>query len=150
MRVLPIFFAKYNVSESCIVWQLGVGGFATVRKALCKPQNINGTYVVPKPVAVKIIDQKKMSSETRSLVLLEVSIMKSLSHPNIVRCFDFFETPDKFLLVLELMTGGELFDRIAKKLAYTENEARNVMFDLLNALEHCHKNKIMHRGTRFF
>ena len=48
------------------------------------------------------------------------------------------------------MTGGELFDRIAKKLAYTENEARNVMFDLLNALEHCHKNKIMHRGTRIF
>ena len=68
--------------------------------------------------AVKIIDKSKVSNVDR--FRFEVEIMKKLDHPNILRLYDYFEDQDFVYLVLELCTGGELFDRIVEKKYYKE------------------------------
>lgn len=88
-----------------------------------------------------------MSALQKKAIVLEVDIMRKLSHTNVVKCFDFYERPGQLLIVMELMTGGELFDRVAAKEKYDESEARKCIFDLFSALQHCHSQHVMHRGT---
>lgn len=50
--------------------------------------------------------------------------------------------------VLELLTGGELFDRIVKKGSYSEKEASEVIKSVTSALQYLHDNGIVHRGEK--
>ncbi len=50
----------------------------------------------------------------------EIKIMEKIDHPNIVKLLDFYEGYDNFYIVMELMQGGELFDRIVEKENFTE------------------------------
>ncbi len=68
---------------------------------------MNGTELLR---AVKIIDKSRVSNIER--FKLEVEIMMKLDHPTILRLFDYFEDNTKVYLVMEMCTGGELFDRI--------------------------------------
>jgi len=71
--------------------------------------------------AVKII--KKPKGSKMAIIKSEVDILKSVEHPYIVRCFDAIDSPDKMYLVMEIMKGGELFDRILDKGHFTEADA---------------------------
>lgn len=81
-------------------------------------------------------------------LLHEVEMMKSLNHPNIVKLYDFFDEPTKFYLVLELMSGGELFDRLLQKEFYTESEARDLAVIFLKTIKYCHDQNIIHRDIK--
>jgi calcium/calmodulin-dependent protein kinase I len=70
--------------------------------------------------------------------------MSSLSHPHIVPLIDFFEEKDCYFLVMELMSGGDLFDRIGKKKTYSEEDARELSTKMLKAMAYCHAHKIAH------
>lgn len=70
--------------------------------------------------------------------------MSSLSHPHIVPLIDFFEEKDCYFLVMELMSGGDLFDRIGKKKTYSEEDARELSIKMLKAMAYCHAHKIAH------
>ena len=61
-----------------------------------------------------------------------------MDHPNIVRLFEIFEEDRNFYLVMELMKGGELFDRIVEKESYTEKEAADTIRPLVDAIRYCH------------
>jgi calcium-dependent protein kinase len=74
--------------------------------------------------------------------------MKLVDHPNIVKLYEFFEDSDNFYLVTELCSGGPLFDEIIKKESFSENEAANIMQQLLSAIAHCHLRKIVHRDVK--
>jgi serine/threonine protein kinase len=63
----------------------------------------------------------------------EVAILASLSHPHIVPLIDFFEEKDCYFLVMELMSGGDLFDRIGKKKSYNKGDARDLVVKMLKA-----------------
>ena len=54
----------------------------------------------------------------------EIDILKQVDHPNIVKLHDIYEDEKYFFLVMELMTGGELFDQILTKEKFSEEEAR--------------------------
>jgi serine/threonine protein kinase len=71
-----------------------------------------------------------------------------MKHPHIIRLYDFFVTPLTYYLVMEKMSGGELFDRIVAKAYYNEKEARNVCKILIEAVGHCHSNKVAHRDLK--
>ena len=94
--------------------ELGKGSYGKVQLGKLKGSNLKR--------AIKIIDKSKVSNVKR--FKLEVEIMMRLDHPNILRLIDYFEDKKNVYLVLELCTGGELFDRIISNKYYNEEDAR--------------------------
>ena len=95
--------------------------------------------------AVKIVER---NSETDEKVLQEVSIMNQLHHENIVGVVDFFEEDHSYFIVMELMEGGDVFDRILSLKNYTEHDARELAKTLLVAVDEIHDNGIAHRDIK--
>mmetsp|Transcript_26994 Transcript_26994/g.64447 ORF Transcript_26994/g.64447 Transcript_26994/m.64447 type:complete len:510 (+) Transcript_26994:94-1623(+) len=92
-----------------------------------------------KEFAVKIIERDPKTDEA---VLHEVTIMNQLDHPNLVKAVDFFEEEDYFYIVMELMAGGDVFDRIIETNNYTEKDARELATVLLKAVAYMHKVRV--------
>eukprot|EP00456_Euglypha_rotunda_P015040 TRINITY_DN14792_c0_g1_i8.p1 TRINITY_DN14792_c0_g1~~TRINITY_DN14792_c0_g1_i8.p1 ORF type:complete len:655 (+),score=55.94 TRINITY_DN14792_c0_g1_i8:170-1966(+) len=78
----------------------------------------------------------------------EVEIMAKIDHPNVVRFIEMFETPKKLHLVMELLTGGELFDRITEKKTFSEKEAADVIRAITSAMAYLHSIGITHRDLK--
>jgi len=97
-------------------------------------------------VAVKIIDKAKV--EDMNDITREIDVMGQLKHPNVIKLFEIFDEPKKMMLVMELVTGGELFDRIVSKGSYTEADAAGVILSLCDALNYMHAKKIVHRDLK--
>eukprot|EP00903_Cladosiphon_okamuranus_P008364 g8042.t1 len=86
---------------------LGKGSFATVKLAVKKA---DGTKW-----AVKVIEKTALSQEDEEALKNEVQILEAMNHPNIVRLDQVFDCQNCLYMVMELCTGGELFDRIVMK-----------------------------------
>jgi len=97
--------------------------------------------------AVKVV-KKPNSMSKMELVKTEAKILKSIQHPYIVLCFDAFETTDNVYFVMELMSGGELFDRIVQLGMFTEKMAQDVTYKLLGALQYMHDQNVCHRDLK--
>ena len=63
-------------------------------------------------------------------------------------CCEVFEEPKYCYLVMELLGGGELFDRIIEKKTFSENEARDCVQCVLSALEYMHERRVAHRDLK--
>jgi len=118
---------------------LGEGSFATVRKGSDKASGVG--------VAIKIISKKGLSYKPESLNN-EIQILQKLKHPYVIQCYDLFETENEVFLVMELMTGGTLYERIEKKEKYREKDAKQVMTKLFYAIEYFHSIGIVHRDLK--
>ncbi|XP_074385558.1 death-associated protein kinase 2-like isoform X2 [Zonotrichia albicollis] len=80
----------------------------------------------------------------RAQVQREVSILRQLQHPNILRLHELFSSPAEVVLVLELIRGGELFDFIAEKEMLSEEEAIEFLVQILSGVEYLHARLIAH------
>jgi 5'-AMP-activated protein kinase, catalytic alpha subunit len=70
------------------------------------------------------LEKKKIVEEADvQRVSREIEILKMIRHPNIIQLFEIIETPHKLFLIMEYVSGGELFDYIVKKQKLTEKEA---------------------------
>ena len=78
----------------------------------------------------------------------EIILMKILDHPNIIKLYEVYEGEYHIYLVMELLKGGELFDRIVKKGINKEKDACIIIVRLLSALEYLHELGIMHRDIK--
>eukprot|EP01121_Diplochlamys_sp_Union-15-3_P004030 TRINITY_DN139_c0_g1_i1.p1 TRINITY_DN139_c0_g1~~TRINITY_DN139_c0_g1_i1.p1 ORF type:complete len:395 (-),score=72.61 TRINITY_DN139_c0_g1_i1:61-1218(-) len=125
----------YEITETV----LGVGNFSTVKLGICKKKG--------EKVAIKIIE-KKSSKNKPEMLANEVGILLKVDHPNIIRMKDLFDSPNTLYLVMELVTGGELFDEIVKRDQYSEKDARAVMKQLLSAIAYLHEIGIVHRDLK--
>lgn len=96
--------------------------------------------------AIKIIDKSKVSNVER--FRLEVEIMMRLDHPNILRLYDYFEDKKSIYLILEICTGGELFDKIIANKYYNEDEARIIFTQIVRAIFYCHQTGVCHRDLK--
>ena len=65
-----------------------------------------------------------------------------------VKLLEVYEDEDYVYLVLELMSGGELFDRIVEKESYSEKEACDVMRPIVDSIKYCHGIGIAHRDLK--
>lgn len=118
---------------------LGAGSFGIVRYAR---DNVTG-----EEVAVKIILKKALKG-SESTVIDELNLLQELKHPHIVGFRDWFESRDKFYIVTQLATGGELFDRIVKKGKFTEHDASLIVVQMLEAILYLHEKNIVHRDLK--
>jgi calcium-dependent protein kinase len=121
---------------------LGQGGFGLVNKCMHLPTGQARAVKSVHKSGLTILD---MDQDYR---LKEMSVLRSLDHPNILRCYELFEDPSRFYLVMELCTGGELFGAIAKRRALTEGQAAKVMLQLLGCVAYCHDKKVIHRDLK--
>lgn len=74
--------------------------------------------------------------------------MRQLDHDSIIKFYKIYESDRNIYLVLELLNGGELFERIVQKGQYNESDACILMGKLLGALAHMHSKGIMHRDIK--
>jgi len=125
--------------------KMGEGSYGYVSKATHKD-----TQAVR---AVKCIDKSKVPESER--FESEMEIHGELDHPNIVKLFEIFEDTKNYYLVMELCTGGELFDRIVDEagkrddgLAFTESHAATYMTQILGAMSYLHVNEFVHRDIK--
>ncbi|XP_041912304.1 calcium/calmodulin-dependent protein kinase type IV isoform X2 [Alosa sapidissima] len=97
-----------------------------------------------KPFATKVLKK----TIDKKIVRTEIGVLLRLSHPNIIRLKEIFETETEISLILELVTGGELFDRIVERGYYSERDAAHVIKQILEAVAYLHKNGVVHRDLK--
>jgi serine/threonine protein kinase len=119
---------------------LGEGSFAVVRKGIKKATN--------EEFAIKIIDKTNLESDDQFALQSEVDILSQIDHPNIVKLHEIYDEKTRFNMVMELMTGGELFDRIVEKEHYSEKEAADTIRPIVDAMRYCHSMGIAHRDLK--
>ncbi|XP_045482727.1 calcium/calmodulin-dependent protein kinase type 1-like [Harmonia axyridis] len=131
----PSIEDKYYMKEL-----LGTGAFSVVRLAESK-ERPGQMY------AVKIIDKKALKGKEDSLEN-EIKVLRRLTHTNIVQLLETFEDKSKVYLIMELVTGGELFDRIVEKGSYTEKDAADLIRQVLEAVDYMHEQGVVHRDLK--
>mmetsp|Transcript_99098 Transcript_99098/g.279980 ORF Transcript_99098/g.279980 Transcript_99098/m.279980 type:complete len:526 (-) Transcript_99098:23-1600(-) len=117
---------------------IGEGSYGAVKRCQCKDTS--------QWRAVKTINKSFVKSEEQFKE--EMAIMKVLDHPNIVRFYESFEDARHVYLVLELCTGGELFDRILADGKFGEQAAAACVQQMFRAVNYMHHNYIMHRDLK--
>lgn len=124
--------AKYKFGKT-----LGAGTYGIVREA----DSPSGK------VAVKIILKKNVKGNEQ-MVYDELEMLQRMKHPHIVKFVDWFESRDKYYIVTQLATGGELFDRICEKGRFTEKDASQTIRQVIEAVDYLHNNNVVHRDLK--
>lgn len=78
----------------------------------------------------------------------EISILKKIDHPNVIKLKEMFETDKRIYLVVEYVCGGELFDAIVEREKYAEIDAARLMNEILAALKCIHAQGVVHRDLK--
>ncbi|PKA45767.1 CBL-interacting protein kinase 23 [Apostasia shenzhenica] len=120
---------------------LGEGNFAKVKFARNVESGEN--------VAIKILDKQNiLQHKMVGQIKREISTMKLIRHPNVIRMYEVMASKAKIYIVLEFVTGGELFDKIARQGRLKEDEARKYFQQLINAVDYCHSRSVYHRDLK--
>uniref|UniRef100_A0A0X3PNR7 non-specific serine/threonine protein kinase n=1 Tax=Schistocephalus solidus TaxID=70667 RepID=A0A0X3PNR7_SCHSO len=98
-------------------------------------------------VAIKILDKKRLGADAFR-VRGEIDALKRLSHPNIYSLYQVIETEASFYLIVEYLSGGELFDYILQKGSLSEFEARSIFRELVSAIGYAHQKGVAHRDLK--
>ncbi|XP_076892515.1 CBL-interacting protein kinase 32-like [Bidens hawaiensis] len=127
---------KYEVGRT-----IGEGTFAKVKFARNSQTG--------EPVALKILDKEKVvKHKMAEQIKMEIATMKLIKHPNVVRLYEVMGSKTKIFIVLEFVTGGELFDKIVNHGRMQEDEARKYFQQLINAVDYCHSRGVYHRDLK--
>eukprot|EP00291_Cryptomonas_curvata_P013600 CAMPEP_0172188732 /NCGR_PEP_ID=MMETSP1050-20130122/22114_1 /TAXON_ID=233186 /ORGANISM="Cryptomonas curvata, Strain CCAP979/52" /LENGTH=387 /DNA_ID=CAMNT_0012863313 /DNA_START=248 /DNA_END=1407 /DNA_ORIENTATION=+ len=120
---------------------LGIGSFGKVKLAVHKETTVK--------VAIKVLNKKKVQAlDMNDKVWREINVLKLFSHPHIIRLYEVMDTPTDIYVVMEYVSGGELFDHIVAKGRLSEDEARRFFQQIIAGVEYCHKNMVVHRDLK--
>uniref|UniRef100_A0A3Q2ZQ58 Serine/threonine-protein kinase DCLK3 n=1 Tax=Kryptolebias marmoratus TaxID=37003 RepID=A0A3Q2ZQ58_KRYMA len=142
-RVLPSGGSDLSLSdvERCyeIGRVIGDGNFAVVRE--CRRRDDG------QACAVKVVERSKLVGREH-MMQNELSLLGSLCHPRIVRLLAHHHTPAHSYLVMELVSGGDLFEAISERGKFSEAEAGLMVSDVSDALNYIHCRSIVHRDLK--
>lgn len=136
MKKVKRKLGKYEVGRT-----IGEGTFAKVKFAR---NTETGENVAIKVLAKSTILKHRMVEQIKR----EISIMKIVRHPCIVRLHEVLASQTKIYIVQEFVTGGELFDKIVHLGRLSEDEARRYFQELIDAIAHCHSKGVYHRDLK--
>lgn len=137
---MPYLFSVSRKEDVADHYEVGkeMGRGATSVVNLITQKGTKQTYAMK--TMTKQIDKK--------IIKTEIGILLRLQHPNIIRLKEIYESEAKIFLIMELVTGGELFDRIVERGFYSEKDAALVVQQLLEAIKYLHENDITHRDLK--
>ncbi|GLD65865.1 caM kinase-like vesicle-associated protein [Lates japonicus] len=118
---------------------VGDGNFAVVRE--CRRRDSRQS------LAMKIVERSKLIGREH-MMQNELSLLGSLCHPRIVRLFAHHHTRTHSYLVMELVSGGDLFEAISERGKFSEAEAGLMVSDMSEALNYIHSKSIVHRDLK--
>jgi serine/threonine protein kinase len=122
-----------------VLEKIGTGGFSTVARARDRRTGAE--------VAIKVVDKSKYAPTDRSFDR-EVAVLSEVRHENVVELYATYVTERNVFMVCELVTGGELLDRVSRAGSFTEDEAKSVIRQVLSAVAHMHARNIVHRDLK--
>mmetsp|Transcript_27465 Transcript_27465/g.56307 ORF Transcript_27465/g.56307 Transcript_27465/m.56307 type:complete len:603 (+) Transcript_27465:181-1989(+) len=120
--------------------ELGKGKFGSVRLATHRKTG--------QTAAIKIMQKRDKDEKELRLMLREIEIMKNVQHPNCIEFYGMYESRNHLYIVMELVTGGQLLDRIIEKDHYSETEAARVFTQMISAIDYLHSVGIVHRDLK--
>ncbi|KAJ3674315.1 hypothetical protein LUZ60_004931 [Juncus effusus] len=127
---------KYELGRT-----IGQGTFAKVKFAIDTETR--------QSVAVKVLEKSTvLKHKMVHQIKREISIMKIVRHPSIVRLHEVLASKTKIYIILELITGGELFDKIVHQGKLPEIQARKYFQQLIDAIDYCHSKCVFHRDLK--
>ncbi|XP_061191398.1 5'-AMP-activated protein kinase catalytic subunit alpha-2-like isoform X10 [Saccostrea echinata] len=120
---------------------LGIGTFGKVKIATHQLTNHK--------VAVKILNRQKIKSlDVVGKIKREIQNLKLFRHPHIIKLYQVISTPTDIFMVMEYVSGGELFDYIVKHGKLKEPEARRFFQQIISGVDYCHRHMVVHRDLK--
>ncbi|XP_026479442.1 LOW QUALITY PROTEIN: ovarian-specific serine/threonine-protein kinase Lok-like [Ctenocephalides felis] len=124
--------------------ELGSGACGVVRLIFNK--RTCDKFAMKAIIKSKADDEKKLNHPNR--IMNEINIMKKLDHPFIVSVYNIVETPEAVFLILELMNGGDLYNKIKESKYLKEPIVKNIIYQLAVAVNYLHRQNITHRDLK--
>lgn len=120
---------------------LGKGAFGRVNLGLHR--------LTRRLVAIKAINMEFMKDESsKKKMSNEISILKILRHPNVVKLLETFDTDKHHLIVMELCPGGDLLNYVRKRRKLNEKYAKFVFKQIMEGITYLHQNGVVHRDIK--
>ena len=137
------FGNEQKISNYSIIGQIGKGAYAVVKQGVEKKTG--------KKIAVKIYEKYQLAdSQKKANVNREISLLKRLNHPNILKLYEVIDTPRQLYLITELISGKSLHNYVKTKMnrKLQEDEALRIFGQILSGIEYCHRQNISHRDIK--
>lgn len=109
---------------------IGTGTFAQVRLAINKS---NGAQR-----ALKVITKNRFNPNQEEILVNEVTIHRELDHPNIIKMYEYFRDENRYFIITEICSGGELWLKIKKNGRISEACAKTYMKQILQSVNYMH------------
>jgi len=120
---------------------LGIGTFGKVK--------VGFHQITGHKVAVKILNRQKIKNlDVVGKIRREIQNLKLFRHPHIIKLYQVISTPTDIFMVMEYVSGGELFDYIVKHGKLTEDKARRFFQQIVSGVEFCHRYNVVHRDLK--
>jgi len=122
--------------------KIGEGYFSKVKLGYKISEGESSQY------AIKIISKSKVDITLHKDFLNELSILKNLDHPYIIKLYEVYSDKYNYYLVMELLTGGDVFSRINSEKLLSEKFISQILYKLISAINYCHAIGICHRDIK--
>ncbi|RLN37116.1 hypothetical protein BBJ28_00012275 [Nothophytophthora sp. Chile5] len=152
MSDIPVQLGHYRLGKT-----LGIGSFGKVKPRPSHRFAMPGVCleavaeheITGHKVAIKILNRNKIRSlDMSEKVRREITLLRKMRHPHIIRLYEVIDTPTDIFMVLEYVAGGELFDYIVSKGRLAPEEARHFFHQIISGVEYCHFHRIVHRDLK--